>query len=188
MPDNYFTGQIAQFPYSFAPAGWAECAGQTVPIGQYSDLFSLIGTAYGGDGQRNFGLPDLQGRAALGFGTLPGGGTYGIAQKDGSEYVALTDATMPFHQHLLTAINAQGTTNTPKGNILAQVSGGDLEAPSKGNIYSAGQPNVQLQYLNPAGGSDGQGGPGPTQPHNNMQPSVVLRYCICLTGIMPNAS
>jgi microcystin-dependent protein len=188
MPNNYFTGQIAQFPYSFAPAGWAECTGQIIPISQNPALFSLIGNAYGGNGTSNFGLPDLQGRAAVGLGPLPGGGTYGIGQKDGLEYVTLTDATMPGHQHFLTATNAQGTANTPKGNLLAQVSAGDLQGQYKGNIYSSGQPNQQLQYISPAGGSDGQGGPGQTQPHNNMQPSVILRYCICLAGIMPNAS
>jgi microcystin-dependent protein len=185
----YFTGQIALFPYSYAPANWADCAGQPVPIGQYGALYSLIGTAYGGDGRQNFCLPDLQGRAAVGLGTLTGGGTYAIGQKDGLESVTLVDATMPSHQHLLTATNAWGSANTPKGNILAQVAGGDLQGPSVGNIYTSGQRNVQLvaSSIKPMGGSDGQGGPGGTQGHNTMQPSVVLRYCICLAGIMPNA-
>jgi microcystin-dependent protein len=34
--------------------------GQLLPIAQYSTLFSLIGTTYGGDGIINFALPDLR--------------------------------------------------------------------------------------------------------------------------------
>jgi microcystin-dependent protein len=188
MPD-YFTGQIALFPYSYAPAGWAECLGQPVSNTQFSALYSLIGTTYGGDGKPYFNLPDLQGRAAVGPGTLAGGGTYAIGQKGGGEYAILTGATTPSHQHFLNATNAWGTANTPGGNILAQVAGGDLQGTSKGKIYSSGPQNAQFAIsVSNVGGSDGQGGPGGTQPHNNMQPSVILRYCICLAGIKPNAS
>jgi microcystin-dependent protein len=183
MSDLPFIGQIALFPYTFAPVGWTECAGQIVAISQYSALFSLLGTAYGGNGTSTFGLPDLQGRAAVGPGTLTGGGTYAMGQKDGREAVALTDDTMPFHQHLLTATTQWGTGNTPGGNILAQVAGGDLQGPSQGMIYNPGQRNVQLSTGSIVPATD-----VPPRSHNNMQPSVSLRYCICLVGIMPHAS
>ncbi|MBV8407542.1 MAG: phage tail protein [Alphaproteobacteria bacterium] len=174
-----FTGQIRLFPYSFAPLNWADCAGQLVPVSQYPALFSLLGTTYGGDGTHNFALPDLQGRAALGQGTLAGGGTYALGQKQGAEYAAVTPDMMPPHSHALNASSAWGTSNTPKGGLLAQVAGGDLQGPSVGNIYKAGRPNVTLQSTTvaPVGGQ---------QPHNNMQPSLALRYCICLQGIFPS--
>ena len=67
-----FVGQITLFPFSFAPTGWALCEGQILPISQYTALFSLIGTYYGGNGISNFALPDLRGRAPIGQGQGPG--------------------------------------------------------------------------------------------------------------------
>ena len=57
-----YLGQIQLFPYDFAPKGWAFCEGQRLPIIQYTALFSLLGTMYGGDGQATFGLPHLKGK------------------------------------------------------------------------------------------------------------------------------
>lgn len=65
-------GEIMLFAGNFAPRGWAFCNGQLLPIAQYTALFSLLGTTYGGDGRTTFGLPDLRGRAPLGFGQGPG--------------------------------------------------------------------------------------------------------------------
>jgi len=53
------------FAGNFAPAGWAFCEGQLLPISENDTLFNLIGTTYGGDGQSTFALPDLRGRARL---------------------------------------------------------------------------------------------------------------------------
>jgi microcystin-dependent protein len=55
-----FIGQIQQFPYNFPPSGWAFCHGQLLAIQQYTALFSLLGTAFGGDGIHTFALPDLR--------------------------------------------------------------------------------------------------------------------------------
>lgn len=55
-----FIGQIAQFPYTFAPAGWAYCDGRKLPIAQNMPLFSLMGTQFGGDGRTDFALPNLE--------------------------------------------------------------------------------------------------------------------------------
>lgn len=63
-----FIGEIRLVGFTFAPQGWAFCNGQLLPIAQNTALFSLLGTTYGGDGRTTFGLPDLRGRAAVGFG------------------------------------------------------------------------------------------------------------------------
>ena len=55
-----FLGQIALFPYDFAPKGWAPCTGQLLPINQWHALFALLGTRFGGDGRTTFALPNLQ--------------------------------------------------------------------------------------------------------------------------------
>ncbi len=57
-----YLGQIQLFPYNFAPKGWAFCEGQLLAISQYTALFSLLGTMYGGDGNQTFGLPNLKGK------------------------------------------------------------------------------------------------------------------------------
>lgn len=61
-----FVGQIAIFPFSFAPTGWLLCAGQLLPIHQYPALFTLIGNTFGGDGRNSFALPDYQNQAPKG--------------------------------------------------------------------------------------------------------------------------
>ena len=55
-----FIGQLCQFPYNFAPKGWAFCHGQILSISQYPALFSLVGVNFGGDGRSTFALPDLR--------------------------------------------------------------------------------------------------------------------------------
>jgi len=59
-----FLGEIRMFGGDFAPRGWARCHGQLLPIADHAPLFSLIGTAYGGDGVDTFALPDLRQDAA----------------------------------------------------------------------------------------------------------------------------
>ena len=61
-----FIGEICQYPYTYAPKGWAFCHGQTMQIQQYTALFSLLGTTYGGDGRVTFNLPDLRPKDANG--------------------------------------------------------------------------------------------------------------------------
>ena len=52
-------GQIILFPYDFAPRGFSFCNGNLIPIFQNQQLFKYLGTAYGGDGQSTFCLPDI---------------------------------------------------------------------------------------------------------------------------------
>jgi microcystin-dependent protein len=46
-------------------AGWELCQGQSVSKGDFLDLFAVLGTTWGGDGNPHFNLPDLRGRFAL---------------------------------------------------------------------------------------------------------------------------
>ena len=65
-------GEIRMFAGNFAPRDWALCDGQRLPIAQYSALFSILGTTYGGNGVDNFALPDLRGRFPMQPGSGPG--------------------------------------------------------------------------------------------------------------------
>lgn len=59
--DEVFVGLIEMFPYGFAPMGWSLCNGAVLQCSQYSDLSSLIGAKFGGDGVKTFALPNLMG-------------------------------------------------------------------------------------------------------------------------------
>ncbi len=69
---DQFLAEIRIFPTNFAPYGWAFCNGQLLPISQYTALFSLLGTTFGGNGTSNFALPNLQGCAPMHAGNGPG--------------------------------------------------------------------------------------------------------------------
>src|SRR5215210_8989626 len=103
MPEP-FIGEIRMFGGGFAPAGWAFCEGQLIPISENDALFVLLGTTYGGDGQSTFGLPDLRGRAPLHMGQGPGiTQNYQRGEAAGVESVTLTTQQIPNHTHGLVA-------------------------------------------------------------------------------------
>jgi microcystin-dependent protein len=81
-------GEIKLFAGNFAPNGWFSCEGQLLPISQYTALFSLLGTTYGGNGSNTFALPDLRGTVPLGYasigGTPPSGLSLSLGQVGGS--------------------------------------------------------------------------------------------------------
>lgn len=88
--EPYFLGQIIAFAGNFAPRYWAFCEGQLLSISSNSDLYSLLGTMYGGDGRSTFGLPDLRGRTAVGAGYGPGLSPVSEGQKGGVEATTLS--------------------------------------------------------------------------------------------------
>lgn len=53
-----YVGETRLFAFDFAPPGWLQCQGQLLPIAEYEELFQLIDTTYGGDGQTTFALPN----------------------------------------------------------------------------------------------------------------------------------
>lgn len=168
-----FVGEIRMFGFNFAPQGWALCNGQTLPINQNQALFSLLGTTYGGDGTTTFALPDLQSRVAVHQGQSPGLSAYGIGQAGGAESVTLLPAQMPAHTHSVHASGGPAEAQRPGGRALARASTDIYVAkPDGSTVMNAGM-------LGDAGGSD---------PHPNIQPYLVLNFCIALQGIFPAQS
>jgi len=90
---------VQMFAGNFNPIGTVPTQGQLLPIAQNTALFSLLGTAYGGDGRTTFGLPDLQGRLPLGVGQGQGLTNRPWGAEFGSEQETLTINTMPSHTH-----------------------------------------------------------------------------------------
>ncbi len=168
-----FIGQIQPFGFNFAPRGWALCDGQLLSIASHSALFSLLGTTYGGDGRTTFGLPDLRGRAALHMGTGPGLSPRPIGQKAGSETNTLTVNNLPAHNHTasLHARAEDGTSSKPESNLLAAGT----------TIYGAGAQDATM-----ASDAISVANTGAGQAVNNMQPFLVINWCIALTRLYPS--
>ncbi|HEX7846244.1 MAG TPA: tail fiber protein [Chitinophagaceae bacterium] len=76
-----FLGEVKLFAGNYAPAGWAFCHGQILPIAQNTALFALLGVYYGGNGQTTFALPDLRGATVVSPGTSPAGYNWQIGEK-----------------------------------------------------------------------------------------------------------
>jgi microcystin-dependent protein len=57
-----YIGTVELFAFNFVPKEWLPCEGQLLSIADYSALFSLLGTTFGGDGRTNFALPNLKGK------------------------------------------------------------------------------------------------------------------------------
>ncbi len=90
--DVPFIGQVMMFAGNFAPRGWALCDGQLLDVSQYSALFSVLGTTYGGDGRTTFALPDLRGRVPMHAGQGPGLDSVALGAQGGSEDLAAAQA------------------------------------------------------------------------------------------------
>jgi microcystin-dependent protein len=168
-----FVGEIRAVGFNFAPNGWAFCQGQLLPIMQNTALFSLLGTNYGGDGKSTFALPNLQGVAPMGtdqdYYSNPG-------ITGGSAAVTLLQSEMPQHTHSAQVAASTGTTSNPAGAALAIPRSGRLTEPA----YGTG-PTISLA-------PDAFGVTGGSQPHNNMQPFLVVNYIIALQGVFPPRS
>lgn len=167
-----FLGAISVYSFNFPPKGFAFCNGQILPINQNTALFSLLGTFYGGNGTSNFALPNLQSRTPI----HQGNGIV-IGQTGGSEAVTLTLGQLPLHAHKF------AISNNPANALLADTSsifGEGVNGPNSTpvNAYAPPPANTPLN----AGVISNTGN---NLPHNNIQPSLVLSFCIALNGIFP---
>lgn len=161
-----FVGEIRMFGGNFAPAEWAFCDGSLLPISEFPALFNLIGTTYGGDGQSNFGLPDLRGRFPL-----HQGNGFVIGGLGGVENVTLTVSQLPDHMHPAVCGAGGGNVASPKGAFWSTDPQGGTAAysDSAGSAMATGA-------IGNAGGS---------QPHPNRQPFLAVSFIISLSGIFP---
>ncbi len=167
-----FIGQIMPAGFNFAPIGFALCNGQTMPLQQYTALYSLLGTYYGGNGTTNFMLPNLQGRTPLHYGNGPGLDPISIGTPIGTETVTLITAEMAAHSHLVNADKGGSGALSPIGNIPStDVSGSGITS-----YATTTNTTMSVQMVQPTGNNIA---------HNNLQPTLTINYCIALEGVFP---
>ena len=169
---NQFLGEIRMFAGSYAPAGWALCQGQLMPISQNTALYSLLGTTYGGDGRSTFALPNMQGNTPMCAGQGAGLSSYPPGATGGTANVTLTTQQLATHTHALNAGTAQSDTPQPANNYFGA---GSTRLTHLYASASASTP-MAANIVAIAGGS---------QAHSNQQPALVLNFGIALQGIYP---
>jgi len=167
-----FLGQITCFGFNFVPRGWLPADGRLMSISQNPALFSLLGTMYGGNGQTNFALPNLQGRVVLGAGQTPSGQQYVWGQTGGAEAVNLSVNNLPPHAHTVAPAGSSGdaTDISPAGKAPA--------TKARTTLYGNPTPGTNLAATSTS--SVGSGTPVPTLP-----PYVAMTCAIAVTGIFP---
>lgn len=194
MADGYI-GEIRIFPYTYAPEGWLECNGQVLSVQEYQGLYGVIGNIYGGNVSNNtFALPNLQGYVPVGAGQGQGLSQYTFSYKYGTVAETISEAKMPSHSHTITVkfgkndpsgegnavflsdpVNADWNIPMTRANSTANYSGvKGFSTAAPGNVYLA------PATLAMTGGSNGA-----ALNHENRQPFLALRFCICWSGIFP---
>ena len=174
---DQFLGEIRIFGGNFAPAGWALCDGQILPLAQNTALFSLLGTFYGGDGRTNFGLPNLQGAAPLMAGQGAGLANRVLGETGGEPVVTLLAPEIPSHTHTVSGSSSAGTLVNPANadwGVASIARGQKLYATTAGT-----SPALSPQAFASNGSSF---------PHNNLPPYLVVNFIIALVGIFPARS
>ena len=189
MSTNPYLTEIELFSFNFAPQHWAQCNGQLLPINQNQAMFSLLGTTYGGNGQTTFALPDLRGRAPLGFGQGSGLPNHPLGESAGTETTTISLSQLPQHTHVVspTAItatprckNGAGNQQTPVNTVPA------IDAANAVLMYSNAAPDTSANTDALAlSGSVATTPTGSSQAHENRQPLLALTFCIALQGVFP---
>jgi microcystin-dependent protein len=162
--------------FNFAPAGWALCNGQLLTIAQNTALFSILGTYFGGNGTRNFALPNLSASAPIGTGNGGGLTPRALGEVGGENTVTLLATQMPTHNHGVGCLSGGGTSSSPAGAVWANDGtqrGIQLYATAPGTGTA---PTMNPAVLNLTGNS---------QPHNNMPPYLTIYFIIALQGVYP---
>ena len=176
---DYYLGEIRMFAGTFAPQDWHLCDGSQLSINTYQSLYTLLGTAWGGDGKTTFGIPDLRGRVPLGQGAGTGLTARTLGQMGGTESEALTNILyLPAHTHNVAITSTVADQITPSNALnLAQT-----VSPSTNYLPPAKVPNPPLNRVLFSNAVEPVGAGGS---HNNMMQSFAVTFIICVNGLYP---
>ncbi len=171
---NPYLAEVRAYGFNYAPRGWAQCDGQTLPMGQNAALYSLLGTQFGGDGRTTFKLPDMRSRTPVGI-----GGMYAAGDVHGVERVTLTQAQMAAHSHVLQATSTDAQQVPDFTNNVFATSRDLKSTGTNPYVYSAATnlTSMATDMVSSLGGG---------QSHFNIQPSLAINFCIAITGVYPS--
>ncbi|CCG53072.1 Probable phage Tail Collar domain protein [Flavobacterium indicum GPTSA100-9 = DSM 17447] len=208
-------GTIKLFAGNFAPQGYFTCEGQTLPISQYTALFSILGTTYGGDGITTFKLPDLRGAFPTQCTNISGahpGGTYSLGQVGGNQSTTITAANMPPHTHSIIKGSGSNISGSISVNTVLQASTGNGQNATPSNTNNALGTTVDANggeapklYTNSAPSQNLNGISSTVNSNLNFDPTgltlspwgsgpvpiptvpnfVAMQYIICWQGVYP---
>lgn len=181
-----YIGEIRQFAFNYAPQGWAFCQGQLLSIQDYSALFAIIGTTYGGNGTTNFGLPDLRGRVPVGVGEGHGLPNVNWGAIFGQYSITLTQSELPVHTPQV-GVKVKIPAVTASENTASEPSASSYLGPvsasgRSGDLYTTDTPDTSLASF------DAEVNVGPVgggQSFSIQNPSLGMHYAIALEGIFP---
>jgi microcystin-dependent protein len=183
MFTDAYLANVTIFAGNFAPQGYMLCQGQLLSIAEYTALYSLIGTTFGGDGQNTFGLPDLRGRRPIHPGQGPGMANYQLGQVGGNEQATITGLQMPVHTHQFVsasgapyAFPTAGNQNTPVSNVPAALAGGHSAYATAASGTVLGSSSTPA--MTPIAGN--------SQPIDIRSPYMAMNYIIAVEGIFPS--
>jgi len=187
-------GMVVPYAGNTAPSGWLLCSNVAVSRTTYSALFAVIGTTYGsGDGVTTFNLPDLRGRVVAGRDDMGGFTAFRITSNvamtgsnignvGGSETHTLSEAQMPSHTHIQNS-HQHGFTNSywmdrsSYGGAWTDVNQ-QWAIAGKGFASSSASYSGGPLYFGMDAATATNQSTGNSQPHNNMQPTMILNYII----------
>jgi len=143
-------GEIIAYAGPTSPdSRWLPCDGSSLLRVDYPDLFNVIGVVYGAADGSHFNVPDFRGRTGLGIGTGSGLSPRSLGETLGEEEHVLTVGELASHVHDTGNSILLGTSVPPPFDALG--------------------PNPFPAVTGSTGNDD---------PHNNMQPSLVINYLI----------
>jgi len=121
-------GTIILFSGIIIPDDWLVCDGSVLSTVDYSLLFNVINTIYGGNGLTNFNIPDFRGNVPVGVNSK-----YNLGNSGGDEVHTLTVDELPAHNHTGTTQiagnhNHSGFTNITGDHIH--------NTNTNGNVYN----------------------------------------------------
>lgn len=179
---QYYLAVIIGFGGNFNPRQFQMCAGQIMAISSNTALFSIIGTYYGGNGTSNFALPDLRGRMAVSQGQGPGLSDYFVGEALGVEATSLLSNNVPSHNHLVNAVAAVGSTNSPANAYFAEgKKTGNPPNQKSPDYYTNGTPTPVM--LSPTAVTPQPG--GGSNKFSILQPTLAITQIICTQGVFP---
>ena len=181
-------GSIQMWPSDTLPNGYHLCDGSSLNVSEYSELYKVLGTTYGGSGT-SFKLPNMQGVFVAG----KGANNYSsLGATGGANTVALAMNNIPKHNHDSSSSVSNKTITTSEGgkhtHDITFKTYSDSQGEKNDSRITRGkdnfnaetyttteEPNHKHTFSLYARGGDAN---GTTVAHENRPPFIVLNYII----------